>query len=77
MEYHHPILSMLWVHVGRYIRRRNKKIDEMEVTSNSPILGVILFSRSTGGDKSLKSGGQEVFIGSGRLCTTVYSMEVR
>ena len=37
----------------------------MEATSNSPILAVIIFIRSEGGDELQKSGGQEVFVGGG------------
>ena len=51
------------------------KREEMEATSNIPILAVIIFSGSTGGDESQKSGGQEVFFGGGRSRTTVASMD--
>ena len=53
------------------------KRDEMKATSNSLRLAVIIFSGSTGGDESQKSGGQEIFVGGGRLRTTVASMEAR
>ena len=47
----------------------------MEATSNSPILAVVIFIGSTGGNKSQKSGGHEVFIKGGRLGKTVASIE--
>ena len=47
------------------------KIEEMEVTANSLILVVIIFSGSTDVKKSQKSGGEEVFFKGVRLQTMV------
>ena len=48
----------------------------MEATSNSPRLAVIIFIGSMGSDEYQKLGGQEVFVGGGRLQTIVSYMEV-
>ena len=45
------------------------------MTSNIPILEVIIFSGLTGGDELKKLGGQEFFVGGGRPQTRVASME--
>ena len=49
----------------------------MEAASNILILLVIIFRGSAGGNKSQKSGGQEVFVGCGGLRTTVSSIEAQ
>ena len=57
------------------IFEKAKKREEMEATSNSPILVVIVFRGLMGGKELQKSGGQELFVRGGKLQTTVESME--
>ena len=59
------------------ICEKSTKREEMEASSNSPILAVIIFSRLTGRNESQKLVGQDIFVKCSRLRTMVAYMEAR
>ena len=58
----------------REIDEKATKREEMEATSNSLILAVIIFKGSTGGNELQKYRGKEVFVVGGRSWEMVASM---